>query len=118
MQLSSKMADFFSALGDQTRIRILGLVFNETLTVNEIKAQLGDVTLQALSYQLKKLEEQHLIRHKKDPEDHRKKYYQISDDHVKHILNDTIIHIQGGAECEGMLDCEDSQNLTLLTVTK
>ena len=118
MKLSLKMADFFSALGDQTRIRILGLVFNESLTVNEIKKHLGDISLQALCYQLKKLEEQHLIRHQKDPEDHRKKYYQISDEHVKHILNDTIIHIQGGPECNGMLDCEDSQNLNLLTVTK
>ena len=60
--LSSLVADFFAVLGDRTRIRILGLVYENPLTPNEICDQLGEISLQALSYQLKKLEDHHLIK--------------------------------------------------------
>ena len=116
MTLSMQVANFFSILGDRTRIRILGLVYELPLTVNEIRDQLGDISLQALSYQLKKLEDHHLIKIKKDPNDGRRKLILLMDEHVTHILNDAIVHIQGGVECEGTLDCEDSENLKLLMV--
>ena len=117
MTLSSPVADFFAILGDRTRIRILGLVYEIPLTVNEIRDQLGDISLQALSYQLKKLEDHHLIKFEDNPNDGRSKYIHLMDAHISHILNDAIIHIQGGKECEGTLDCEDSENLKLLMVT-
>ncbi len=117
MTLSSQVADFFAILGDRTRIRILGLVYETPLTVNEIRDRLGDISLQALSYQLKKLEETHLIKFKDNLKDRRSKYVHLMDAHISHILNDAIVHIQGGAECEGTLNCEDSENLKLLMVT-
>ena len=117
MTLSSRVADFFAILGDRTRIRILGLVYEKPLTVNEICNHLGDISLQALSYQLKKLEDHHLIKIAKDPTDGRRKLILLMDEHITHILNDAIVHIKGGKECEGTLDCEDSENLKLLMVT-
>ncbi|MHA1521863.1 MAG: ArsR/SmtB family transcription factor [Promethearchaeota archaeon] len=118
--LSSKVAEFFSVIGDETRVKILGLIDSKPLTVNEIKdqigKQIGEISLQALSYQLKKLEDHNLIRYERNSEDHRKKEYRIADDHVLHILSDTITHIQGGPECSGVLDCEDIENLNLLRV--
>ena len=116
MTLSSKVADFFAALGDLTRIRILGLIYLDSLTVNEIRDELGGISLQALSYQLKKLEDHQLIKYEKDSKDHRKKYYSLADEHIIHILNDTITHIQSGKNCNGQLDCEDRDNLKLLAV--
>ena len=117
MTLSSKVADFFGVLGDRTRIRILGLVYEQALTVNEVCEQLGDISLQALSYQLKKLEDHHLIKFENHPTDGRSKLIRLMDEHITHILNDAIVHIQGGPACEGTLDCEDSENLKLLMVT-
>ena len=117
LSLSSQVADFFAILGDRTRIRILGLIYETSLTVNEIRDQLGDISLQALSYQLKKLKDHHLIKFEDNPTDGRSKYVHLMDAHISHILNDAIVHIQGGAECEGTLDCEDNENLKLLMVT-
>jgi DNA-binding transcriptional ArsR family regulator len=117
MTLSSQVADFFAILGDRTRIRILGLVYETPLTVNEIRDQLGNISLQALSYQLKKLEDHHLIKFEDNPKDGRSKYIHLMDAHISHILNDAIVHIKGGVECEGTLDCEDNENLKLLMVT-
>ena len=114
MTLSSQVADFFAVLGDRTRIRILGLVYENPLTVNEICEQLGDISLQALSYQLKKLKVHHLIKFEKDLADGRRKLISLKDEHITHILNDAIVHIQGGPACEGSFDCEDSDNLQLL----
>ncbi|MHA1672180.1 MAG: hypothetical protein ACTSYI_01005, partial [Promethearchaeota archaeon] len=57
-----------------------------------------------------------LIRYERNSEDHRKKEYRIADDHVLHILRDTIVHIRGGPECNGVLDCEDIEDLNLLKV--
>lgn len=114
MEFASKVADFFSALGDPTRIQILGIVVDHPLTVNEIKANLGDISLQALSYQLKKLEDQHLIRYQRDPEDQRKKSYFLADEHIAHILNDTVLHIRGGENCVGNFECDDYENLRFL----
>lgn len=114
--LANKVAAFFSAFGDETRIRILGLVFEHPLTVNEIKDKLGDISLQSLSYQLRKLEDQNLIRYKRDNNDHRKKSYFLADQHIVHILNDAILHIKGGSECNGNFDCEDPENLRQLKV--
>ncbi len=117
MPLSSQIADFFAILGDRTRIRILGLVYEHSLTVNEICDYLGDISLQALSYQLRKLEEHHLIIFVKDPMDGRRKLIKLADGHINHILNDAIVHIRGGKECEGTLDCDDDENLKLLMVS-
>ncbi len=108
MSLSSQVADFFSVLGDRNRIRILGLLHQKSLTANEISSKLGGITLPALSYQLKKLEDHHFIKHQKDLQDGRKKYFTIADNHISHILNDAISHIQGGENCEDSLNCEEN----------
>ncbi|UYP45338.1 hypothetical protein NEF87_001623 [Candidatus Lokiarchaeum ossiferum] len=118
MPLSSQVADFFATLGDHTRIKILGMVYAYPLTVNEISERLGDMSLPALSYQLRKLEEQHLIKFEKDPKDGRRKLVYLADKHVTHILNDAIVHLKGGKECEGNLECDDTDNLKLLMVTQ
>ena len=108
------VADFFSVLGDPTRLQILGWIYSKPKTVNEIRELLGDISLQALSYQLKRLEDLNIITYSKDPDDQRRKYYRLADKHVTHILNDTIAHIIGGPECDGILGCEETKNLQLL----
>lgn len=114
--LSNKVAGLFSVLGDITRLRILGMVSRKALTVNEIRDHLGDISLQALSYQLKQLKKHHLIKIRRDDQDGRRKLIYLADKHIAHILNDAIVHIQGGKECEGVLDCEDTEKLKLLAV--
>ena len=114
MSFSDDVAHFFSALGDPYRIKILGIIFEQPRTVNEIKDELGNISLQALSYQLRKLEEQRLIKFIRDENDHRKKYYSLADTHVLHILNDTILHIKGSPNCQENFECDDYVNINLL----
>ncbi|MHA1648276.1 MAG: ArsR/SmtB family transcription factor [Promethearchaeota archaeon] len=114
MTLSSQAADFFAVLGDRTRIRILSLLHQKSLTAKQLQSSLGNISMPALSYQLQILTKSNFIRFEKDPSDGRFKRFQLADAHITHILNDALIHIQNGADCEGILDCESQKGLDLL----
>ena len=100
-----KTRDLFSALADETRLKILFLLLNESLNVNDISVKLG-ITLPAVSYQLKILRERDLVRYIKKG---REKFFHIADTHVVHLLNDGLTHAAGVGLCEGELSCELSQ---------
>lgn len=85
-----KMARFYSALADETRIQILDmLATNKELTVNEIREMIG-TSLPAISYQLRILSSVDLVKYDKRG---RKKFFRLSDDHVRKILEDGLLHI-------------------------
>ena len=55
--LSQKIANFFSVLSDETRIKILAILYDQhPLSVNDIRDRIGNITLPAISYQLKILQ--------------------------------------------------------------
>ena len=109
--LSRKIANFFSALSDETRIKILAILFERPLSVNQIKDKIGNISLPGISYQLKILQTMDIIRYKKIG---RKKLFHLSDEHVTHILNDVIIHLSPEGPCNGELNCSDETNLHLV----
>jgi len=110
--LSQKIANFFSVLSDETRIKILAILYNELeLSVNEIKDRIGNITLPAISYQLKILQTMDIIRYKKVG---RRKLFHLSDEHVTHILNDVIVHLSPEGPCNGELNCSDELDLHLV----
>jgi len=110
--LSQKIANFFSALSDETRIKILAMLYNEpSLSVNDIKDRIGSFTLPAISYQLKILQSMDIVRYKKIG---RKKLFYLSDEHVSHILNDVIVHLSPEGPCKGELNCSDEINLHMV----
>ncbi|MHA1766353.1 MAG: ArsR/SmtB family transcription factor [Promethearchaeota archaeon] len=109
--LSRKIANFFSALSDETRIKILAILYEKPLSVNEIKDRIENISLPGISYQLKILQNMDIIRYKKIG---RKKIFHLSDEHVTHILNDVIVHLSPEGPCDGQLNCSDKLNLQLV----
>ena len=103
MQTSRKLARLFSALSDETRIQILNLLNEGELTVNAIRDVIG-TSLPAISYQLRILSSADLVKYDKRG---RKKFFRISDAHVKTILNQGLIHCG-----EELMD--DDSNLEIL----
>ena len=83
------LSEFYKIFGDQTRLRILDLLLNKPLCVNEISEKL-DVSQSAISHQLKILRLSKVV---KTETNGKKVYYSISDDHIKIILKYGLEHL-------------------------
>lgn len=84
-----ELAEFFSVIGDSTRIKILYALFESELCVRDIAETLG-MTLSAISHQLKILKTSRLIKSRKVG---KSVFYSLDDDHVKTIINMGNTHI-------------------------
>ena len=84
-----ELAEFFSVIGDSTRIKILYALFESELCVRDIADTLG-MTLSAISHQLKILKTSHLVKFRKVG---KSVFYSLDDDHVKTIINMGNTHI-------------------------
>lgn len=83
------MAESFKILADPTRLKILALLFTETLSVGEIAEHLV-VSQSAVSHQLRLLRNLNIVRYRKQG---REVHYDLADDHVRDILQRTFEHI-------------------------
>ena len=83
------LADFFKILGDTTRMRILSALFQEEMSVYDI-ANLLKMTQSAISHQLRVLKQGRFVKHRKEG---KIVYYSLEDEHIKHIVEQGMIHI-------------------------
>ena len=83
------LSEFYKIFGDETRLRILDVLLNKPLCVNEISEAL-DVSQSAISHQLKNLRSSNLVKTEKIGKN---VYYAISDQHIKIILKYGLEHI-------------------------
>ena len=83
------LADFFKILGDTTRMRILSALFQEEMCVYDI-ANLLKMTQSAISHQLRVLKQGRFVKHRKEGKN---VYYSLEDEHIKHIVEQGMIHI-------------------------
>ncbi len=83
------LSEFYKIFGDPTRLRILDLLLNKPLCVNEISQSLG-ISQSAISHQLKLLRLSNLVKTEKMGKN---VLYSISDDHIKIILKYGLEHI-------------------------
>lgn len=85
-----QVSQTFKALGDPTRIRILHLLFQKELSVNEIAdiLELGQTTV---SHQLRFLKNLRLVKNRRAG---RRMYYSYDDEHVMQVLEQMIAHVQ------------------------
>ena len=83
------LSEFYKIFGDQTRLRILDVLLNKPLCVNEI-SELLDMTQSAISHQLKYFRASNLVKTEKIGKN---VYYSISDEHIKIILKYGLEHI-------------------------
>ena len=84
-----ELAEFFSVIGDSTRIKILYALFESELCVCDIAETLG-MTLSAISHQLRVLKTARLVKSRKVG---KSVFYSLDDDHVKTIINMGNQHI-------------------------
>ena len=84
------LADLFKVLGDATRIRILCVLYNGELCVNDIADALG-MTTSAISHQLRTLKQSRLVKFRREG---KTIFYALDDDHIFSILRQGMEHIQ------------------------
>ena len=84
------LSDFFKVLGDSTRMKILFAIDGGALCVCDI-AELVGMTKSAVSHQLKILRQADLVTYKKCGKN---VYYELADDHVRHIIECALEHIR------------------------
>lgn len=85
-----ELAELFKVLGDATRVKILYALLNAEMCVCDIAALLG-MTQSAISHQLRVLKQSRLVKYRKDG---KVVYYSLDDEHVKHIFDQGLIHIE------------------------
>ncbi len=83
------LSDFFKVFGDSTRLGILFVLDKEPMCVCDISAALG-MTKSAVSHQLKILRQNRLVKYRKSGKN---VFYELSDDHVRDIIEKAFDHI-------------------------
>lgn len=90
--LSTHLADLFSALSDPTRLRIISVLLDGEMNVGDIASRLA-MTESAVSHQLRGLRQMRLVRGRKDG---RQVYYALDDDHVARLYSIGLDHVEHG----------------------
>lgn len=85
----AKLELFFKNFGDLTRLRIMTLLLETELCVQDIASAL-DMTQSAISHQIRILKSSGVV---KGTRDGKLIYYSLDDDHVKKVLAFGIDHI-------------------------
>jgi len=83
------IADLFKVFGDATRIKIICALFEAEMCVCDI-AYLLNMSQSAISHQLRVLKQARLVKYRRDG---KIVYYSLDDDHIKHIFNMGLAHI-------------------------
>lgn len=89
-QQIQEATNLFKALGDATRLSILIFLLNGEASVNNISEHLT-LSQSAVSHQLKLLTLNRLVERTKTG---KYVYYRLVDDHVKAILQTTLVHVK------------------------
>jgi ArsR family transcriptional regulator len=83
------LAEIFSAMGDQTRLKILFALSNAELCVSDLEALLG-ISVSAVSHQLRLLRGLRLVKFRREG---RFTYYSLDDHHVSALLEMGLEHV-------------------------
>ena len=86
------LAELYRIFADSTRIRILYVLFEREVCVCDIAAVL-DMTVSAVSHQLRLLRGAHLVRFRREG---KVCFYSLADDHVKTIIGQGMDHLTEG----------------------
>ena len=90
MNVICDVSDFFKTVGDSTRLRILMGLGNSELCVGDLSTLL-DMSISAISHQLKVLRDNKLVKVRKDG---KIVYYSLDDNHVKKLLKISFEHVK------------------------
>lgn len=83
------LAELYKVFGDTTRIKILYALFEAEMCVCDI-ATLLNISVSAISHQLRVLKQSRLVKFRKDG---KTVFYSLADDHVRSVLGQGMEHI-------------------------
>ncbi len=87
---ADELAELFKVFGDPTRLRVLSVLIDGELCVQDIADSL-DMTQSAISHQLKILKNSHLVKSRREG---KQIMYALDDDHVRTIIAMGTEHIE------------------------
>lgn len=83
------LSELFKIFGDSTRIKIINVLLEEELCVNDISKKIN-ASQSAVSHQLRILKSSKLVKYRKDAN---QIYYSLDDNHIKEIFELGCEHI-------------------------
>lgn len=83
------LADFFKVFGDSSRLKVLWVLHRSEMCVSHL-AELLNMSVPAVSHQLKILRQSRLVRARREGKNI---YYALADEHVLRILDMGLEHI-------------------------
>ncbi len=89
-ELLIDLADLYKVFGDYSRIRIMYVLLQEEVCVQDL-AEILDMTQSAVSHQLKILKQNKLVRARRDG---KSVFYSLADHHVRNILDMGKEHLE------------------------
>ena len=89
-ELLIDLADLYKVFGDYSRVRIMYILLQEELCVQDIASSL-DMTQSAVSHQLKILKQNKLVHARREG---KSIYYSLADEHVSNILDMGREHLE------------------------
>ncbi|MEK6916734.1 MAG: metalloregulator ArsR/SmtB family transcription factor [Nanoarchaeota archaeon] len=95
-KINPKVIQFFEALADETRLKILLSISKGPIAVNEIHREVGEPTLSAISHQLRTMSDLDIVRFEKKG---REKFYRLSDAHCWCPLRDAFSQMSNKTKC-------------------
>ena len=97
---ATQLADLFRLLGDTSRLRIVAACLDAPTPVSAIAERL-ELSLSLVSHHLRLLKAARLVRGIRRG---RQIYYDVADDHVRHMLADMAAHVAEPHREDGALD--------------
>ena len=85
-----ELAELFKVFGDSTRMRILFVLFESEVCVCDLSRVLN-MTVSAISHQLKILKQSKLIKSRREG---KSIFYSLADEHVRTIISQGMDHIE------------------------
>ncbi len=89
-ELILDVADFFDALGNPTRLKILFALLEEELCTCDLSNITG-LSVSAVSHQLRVLKDRKIVTYKKDGKN---VFYRLDDEHIREILKIALEHLR------------------------
>lgn len=86
---AQQMAEFFSALADPSRLRLMSALASQELCVCDLAAAVK-VSESAVSHQLRILRSQRLVKYRRVG---RNVYYNLADSHVMNLYREVTAHL-------------------------
>ena len=88
------LSAFFKMMGDPTRIKMMCVMAQGEMCVQDIASALG-MTKSAISHQLSGLKENKIVKSRREGKN---VFYSIDDDHVHTVLNIAMTHVKHKAQ--------------------